>query len=62
MDKLLRMVATEEVSDILLVGVQQACAYHPYDGGADVFIWDAEKRTATKNQFKYWLPIREDGL
>lgn len=62
LDALLTLVANEEVSNILLVRVEQNCIYHPYDGGADIFIKDDLKRDLLKNKYSNWFSQHPSGL
>ena len=62
MDDLLRMIATERIANILLVAIDQNCAYHPYDGGGEVFVDNVSRREGLLRRFKVWLSPRSDGL
>jgi len=48
--------------DILVIGQEQKCVYHPYDGGGDIIVRNDEARTALKQMFSAWLSPRADGL
>ena len=63
LDAALAQVATDKVADILVIGQEQKCVYHPYDGGGgDIVVCNAESRTALKQMFSAWLSPRADGL
>ncbi|MFF5922714.1 hypothetical protein ACFY8C_30985 [Streptomyces flavochromogenes] len=38
LDELLRDIADDEVAGVLITDIQMGRVYHPYDGGADVFL------------------------
>lgn len=61
-DNLLKLVADEELRDIQIVGVEQNCVYHPYDGGADIFMKDELKRNLVKSKYSSWLSTHPLGL
>jgi hypothetical protein len=61
-DNLLKLVANEEVNDVLFIGVEQNCVYYPYDGGADIFIKSNSKRKSIKNKYSAWLSEHPLGL
>jgi hypothetical protein len=61
-DAVLAQVASDEVADILVIGQEQKCIYHPYDGGGDIIVSNDEARTALKQMFSAWLSPRADGL
>lgn len=61
-DALLKQVAEDEVVDVLFVGVNQNCVYHPYDGGADIFMKDDSKRNLLKDKYSSWFSQHPSGL
>jgi hypothetical protein len=62
LDAVLAQVATDAVADILVIGQEQNCVYHPYDGGGDIIVRNDEARTALKQMFSAWLSPKADGL
>jgi hypothetical protein len=62
LDAVLAQVATDAVADVLVIGQEQKCVYHPYDGGGDIIVRNDEARTVLKQMFSAWLPPRADGL
>jgi hypothetical protein len=61
-DRLLRMVADWELANILIVGVEQGCIYHPYDGGADIILSSERERDIKKKKYASWLSSHPSGL
>jgi hypothetical protein len=62
LDAVLAQVATDAVADILVIGQEQKCVYHPYDGDGDIIVRNDEARMALKQIFSAWLSPRADGL
>jgi hypothetical protein len=62
LDSVLAQIATDTIADILVIGVEQNCAYHPYDGGGDIIVRNDEARTALKQTLSAWLSPRTDGM
>jgi hypothetical protein len=59
---MLSQVATDKIADILVVGVEQNCLYHPYDGGGDIIVCNDKARATLKQTFSAWLSPRTDGM
>ena len=62
MDQLLRLVADGVVSNVLFLNRQRHCLYHPYDGGADIFVSSDSLRSAIKQSHEAWLSSHPEGL
>ena len=62
LDSALAQVATDTIADILVIGIEQNCVYHPYDGGGDIFVRNDEARTELKRMFSAWQSPRADGM
>ncbi len=62
MDDLLRMVADDEIGNVLLVGIGNRCLYHPYDGGADIVLKSGEMRDLMRENYSAWLSKHPEGL
>ena len=62
LDSMLSQVATDKIADILVVGVEQNCLYHPYDGGGDIIVCNDKARATLKQTFSAWLSPRTDGM
>jgi hypothetical protein len=61
LNDLFRLVANDEVRDIIIVGIASKTVFHPYDGGADVILSSTEQRNELKNKFSMWLSAHPDG-
>jgi hypothetical protein len=61
-DELLKLVADNEISNILFVGVNPGRIYHPYDGGADVILESQSVRNQKRDKYSAWLPRNPHGL
>jgi hypothetical protein len=61
-DDLLLLVADNEVANILFVGVNQGCIYHPYDGGADIIVKTRTLKNVKRKKYSTWLPRNTAGL
>ena len=62
LNPLLRLVANDEVNEIMIISAEKNFVYHPYDGGADVILKDGQTRDNCKKKYEEWLPDRPDGL
>ena len=58
---LFRLVANDEVRNVIVVSLRSQSVFHPYDGGTDIIL----PTTAARNQFKrkhiQWLSKHPDG-
>ncbi|WP_456320375.1 DUF3885 domain-containing protein [Nonomuraea angiospora] len=61
LDPLLRAVAEFECSDVITMDTDLCCLYHPYDGGADVSLANAQERDQLKASHSDWLPVNPFG-
>jgi hypothetical protein len=62
LDELLRDVADDKVGGVLVTDTQMRRIYHPYDGGADVFLATSEERDRTRDRHADWLSTHPSGL
>ena len=62
LDTLLRLVADDVVSDILLADMELRWLYHPYDGGMDVAVSSTSERDALRERHSDWLSAHPNGL
>ena len=58
---LFRLVANDEVGNIIITGIESKAVFHPYDGGADVILPTTEKRNEIKSKFSMWLSLHPEG-
>jgi hypothetical protein len=61
-DDLIRLVADDIVSNVLIVSFDCRWIIHPYDGGMDVILESTNARNELRNQFELWLSARPDGM
>ena len=61
-NSLFRMVANEEVSNVMIISISNSMVFHPYDGGADIILESAEKRNQLKDNHNEWLSKHKDGF
>jgi hypothetical protein len=61
-DAILRLVADWHIADLMILGMNSAWVYHPYDGGADVILPSTAARDQLKAKFRPWCSKRADGL
>lgn len=61
-DDMLRDVADDRLPSIVLLNPRSGEVYAPYDGGADVFVADAERAVALKDRWMTWLSAHPEGL
>jgi len=61
LNSLFRLVANDEVGNIIIVGIAANTVFHPYDGGADVILPSTEQRNELKNKFSMWLSAHPEG-
>ena len=62
LDDLLKMVADDGIENVLLVGIEKKCLYHPYDGGADIVLESGQLRDLMREKYSSWLSIHPEGL
>jgi hypothetical protein len=62
LDGVFRSVADFKSVEVLVLGVTQRVAYHPYDGGGDIIARDRRQRDELKKQFRNWLSPLPSGL
>lgn len=62
LDLLLRAVADDELSNVMIAPPNLEWLYHPYDGGADVILPTREQRDALKLTYGGWLSHHPAGL
>ena len=56
LDDLWRAAARDRMGRVAVFNLPTGDAFCPYDGGADVFIWDEASRAGLREQFRSWLP------
>ncbi|NRQ41656.1 hypothetical protein HRH59_03610 [Rheinheimera sp. YQF-2] len=61
LNALFRLVANDEVRNILVVLPEVRSVFHPYDGGADIIASSEEAKEELKNKYKAWLSKHPRG-
>jgi hypothetical protein len=61
-DSLLRDVADDRLSSVVVLNPETGEAYAPYDGGADLFLTNAARRATLATRWASWLSKHPDGL
>jgi hypothetical protein len=62
LDDLLRMIANDEIANVMIVGVKRGFVYHPYDGGADIILESGAERDRMRRKYSAWLSKHPEGL
>jgi len=62
LDDLLRYVADDRTSDLVVADEALRWLFHPYDGGMDVIAASPGRRDRLAERFGSWLSDRPDGL
>ncbi len=62
LDNLLRLIADEEIWDVMFFSIEKNIVYHPYDGGADIILENSKLRDQYKEKYKRWLSRHPKGL
>nr|WP_271417075.1 LysR substrate-binding domain-containing protein [Streptomyces lienomycini] len=62
LDEPLRDIADDKVAGVLITDTQMRRIYHPYDGGADVFLATPGERDRTRDRHADWLSSHPSGL
>ncbi|MEU9401222.1 hypothetical protein [Streptomyces sp. SID4985] len=62
LDALLRDIADAKVAGVLVTDTRMRRVYHPYDGGADVFLPTPGERDQTRDRHADWLSSHSSGL
>jgi hypothetical protein len=62
LNKIFRLVANDEVGNILIISLDNNVVFHPYDGGADIILATKEKRDELRDKHKDWLSNHPEGF
>ncbi|MFI7005425.1 hypothetical protein [Streptomyces sp. NPDC050145] len=62
LDEMLRDIADDKVAGVLVTDTQIRRIYHPYDGGADVFLTTPGERDRTRDRHADWLSSNPSRL
>jgi hypothetical protein len=61
-DAILRLVAVDEIANVMIVASDCSWLLHPYDGGMDVILESTAARDRLKALFTHWLSSHPFGL
>lgn len=61
-NEIILAVANDELSQIIFLNKDTGSVYAPYDGGADIYIFDQAIKERLKLKYAKWAPARADGL
>ncbi|MCM0148661.1 hypothetical protein KCN56_08830 [Photobacterium galatheae] len=62
LNRLFRLIADDEVRNILIIHPSKTVVFHPYDGGADVVVVSTKQRDLLKKKYREWLSAHPEGL
>ncbi|WNO10068.1 hypothetical protein [Teredinibacter sp. KSP-S5-2] len=62
LNDLFRLVANDEVRNIMIVCSSTKVVFHPYDGGADVVLASTKERDELKKKHCDWLSTHPEGF
>ncbi len=62
LDHLFRLVADDDVRNIMMISPAKKMVFHPYDGGADVVLATTKQRDRLKDKYHHWLSDHPDGF
>jgi hypothetical protein len=62
LSQLLRLVADDETSGVIITTAAMDWLYHPYDGGADVIAETSSHRDQLRRAHQAWLSARPAGM
>ncbi|WP_345422078.1 DUF3885 domain-containing protein [Halioxenophilus aromaticivorans] len=62
LNSLFRMVANDEVGNIMIICPSKRIVFHPYDGGADIVLPSPQERDLLKKQHREWLSSHPEGF
>ena len=61
-NSLFRIVANDEVGNIMIICPSKGIVFHPYDGGADVVLTSTKERNHLKEHHHEWLSSHPEGF
>lgn len=61
LDDVFRLVANDQVRNIMIVSLSSRSVFHPYDGGADIILQSEEARNKLKQKYQGWLSQHPEG-
>ena len=61
LDRVWLAVARDRIGRVAVFAPATGDAFCPYGGGADVFVWGADRRSKLGDRFRAWLPSSKPG-
>lgn len=58
LDRVLVAVARDRIARVAVFAPATGDAFCPYGGGADIFVWGAERKAKLGDRFRDWVPDR----
>ncbi len=62
LNDLFRLVANNEVGNIMVICPSKHVIFHPYDGGSDIVLASTEQRDYLKEKYHEWLSSHPEGF
>ena len=62
LDNVIRLVADDYISNVMILDPTDSWLIHPYDGGMDVVLGSTAERDDLSRKFNDWRSSRSDGL
>lgn len=59
---LFRLVADNQITNVMVISISEQIVFHPYDGGMDIMLPSIEKRNQLKDQHTDWLSAHPEGF
>jgi hypothetical protein len=59
---ILKFIADDKLSNVLIIGLTNKFIYHPYDGGADIIIVSDSLRSRIYTEYLDWVSTHPEGL
>jgi hypothetical protein len=61
-DPIIRLVADDRISNVMIVDPLDSWLVHPYDGGIDVIASSIQQRDDISSKYDLWRSVRADGM
>ncbi|MDB5341285.1 MAG: hypothetical protein JWN70_6904 [Planctomycetaceae bacterium] len=62
LNPVIRLVADDRLSNVMVLDTSSNWLLHPYDGGLDIICDSSQIRDVLANKYQHWRPSRSDGL
>jgi hypothetical protein len=61
LNDMFRLVADDEVRNIMFISLESISVFHPYDGGSDIVLQSVSSRDKLKENYSSWLSQHTEG-